>query len=344
MQEMGIDISKQKPKSVELFLKQEFDYIITVCDQAKESCPNFPGEAKKIHWSFQDPAIASGDEDEKMKVFRKIREQIAEKIKGFIKNLKGVLIVEELEGFLEKEINVLAREANSKLQINGKNFLSEIGELNQTKVTFAIAHVAGKEYKLPKASINIPKRFPRFCPGCPHGFVFNAVKKAAPEGTILGGDIGCYMLAGMPEYDMQDYLFSMGSSIGIGHGIKKMTGQKVIAFIGDSTFFHAGIPALINTVFNKSNPLIIISDNRTTAMTGHQTNPGLGRTGMGEITPEIKIEDIVAACGVKNLKVIDPINKDELEKTIKEFLDKDEVSVIVARRICIIVAKRQKNG
>lgn len=84
MQEIGVDISKQKSKSVELFLKQEFDYIITVCDQAKESCPNFPGETKKIHWSFKDPAIASGDEDEKMKVFRKVRDQIAEKIKGFI--------------------------------------------------------------------------------------------------------------------------------------------------------------------------------------------------------------------------------------------------------------------
>jgi len=263
-----------------------------------------------------------------------------ERIKGFIKNLKKVLIVEELEGFLEKEINVLAREANPKLQINGKNLLSEIGELNQIKVAFAIAHVAGKGYKIPKASPDIPKRFPRFCPGCPHTFVFNAVKKAAPEGTVFGGDIGCYMLAGMPAYNLQDYLFSMGSSIGIGHGIKKMTGQKVIAFIGDSTFFHAGIPALINTVFNKSNPLIIISDNRTTAMTGHQTNPGLGRTGMGEITPEIKIEDIVAACGVKNLKVIDPINQQELESTIQDFLNKDEVSVIVARRICIIAAKK----
>jgi indolepyruvate ferredoxin oxidoreductase alpha subunit len=269
-----------------------------------------------------------------------------ERIKGFIKNLKRVLIVEELEGFLEKEINVLAREVNPELQINGKNLLSEIGELNQTKVALALANITGKKLKIENSlkienwKLEIPKRFPRFCPGCPHAFVFNAVKKAAPEGTVFGGDIGCYMLAGMPAYNLQDYLFSMGSSIGIGHGIKKMTGQKVIAFIGDSTFFHAGIPALINTVFNKSNPLINISDNITTAMTGHQTNPGLGRTGMGEITPEIKIEDIVVACGVKNLRVIDPINQQELENAIQDFLNKDEVSVIVARRICIIAAKK----
>lgn len=263
-----------------------------------------------------------------------------EKIKDFISGLKKVLIVEELEGFLEKEVAVLARENNPKLQIYGKNLLPEIGELNQTKVGLALAGLAGKKFPVLNPVIKVPKRFPRFCLGCPHSFLFNAVKKVAPKGTIFGGDIGCYMLLGMPEYGMQDYLFSMGASIGIGHGIEKATNQKVIAFIGDGTFFHAGIPALINTVFNKSNPLIIVSDNRTTAMTGHQTNPGLGRTGMGEITPEIKIEDIARACGVKSLKVIDPINASELEAAIKDFLNKEEVSMIVVRRICIIAAKK----
>ncbi len=263
-----------------------------------------------------------------------------EKIKGFVSGLKKVLVVEELEGFLEKEVTVLAKEKNPRLQIYGKNLLPEIGELNQTKVGLALAEISGKKFPILNPVAQIPKRFPRFCLGCPHLFLFNAVKKVAPKGTIFGGDIGCYMLLGMPEYEMQDYLFSMGASIGIGHGVEKATNQKVIAFIGDGTFFHAGIPALINTVFNKSNPLIIVSDNRTTAMTGHQTNPGLGRTGMGEITPEIKIEDIVRACGVKNLKVIDPINSSELEVAIKDFLNKDEVSVIVARRICIIAAKK----
>jgi indolepyruvate ferredoxin oxidoreductase alpha subunit len=116
----------------------------------------------------------------------------------------------------------------------------------------------------------------------------------------------------------------------------------MIALIGDSTFFHAGIPALINTVFNKSNPLIIILDNRTTAMTGHQPHPGVGKTGMGEETEEIKIENIVSACGVKNLKVIDPQNFSEMVNTIKEFLEKNEVSVIVARRICALLASRIK--
>ena len=267
-----------------------------------------------------------------------------EKIRSFMKTLKKVLVVEELEGFLEKEIKAIAKEVNPKIKIFGKDLLPAVGELNQIKVALAVAKVAGKRFKVPEISLDIPKRFPRFCAGCPHLFVVSAIKKAAPENTIFGGDIGCYMLAGMPQYNLQDYLFSMGSSIGIGHGIRKSTNQRVIALIGDSTFFHAGIPALINTVFNKSNPLIIVMDNRTTAMTGHQPHPGIGKTGMGEETTEIKIEDIVSACGVKNLKVIDPINTAELEKTIKEFLKKDEASVIIARRICALLAKRENRN
>ena len=265
------------------------------------------------------------------------------KIKEFIRNLKKVLIVEELEPYLEKEVKVLAKEVNPKLKVFGKELLPEIRELGAEKVAFAIAKLTNRKYKAQKIiSLNLPKRFPRLCTGCPYWFVFSAVKKAAPKGTIFGGDIGCYMLAGFPPHNIQDYLFCMGSSIGIAHGIKKSTKQKIIAFIGDSTFFHAGIPALINAVFNKTNPLIIVMDNRITAMTGHQPNPGMGRTGMGEIGKEIKIEDIAKACGVENIKVIDPINIKEFQNTIKEFLDKKEVSIIIARRMCAYLAKKQK--
>lgn len=265
------------------------------------------------------------------------------KIKSFIKGFKKVLIVEELEPFLEKEIKVLAKEVNPKLQILGKDVLSEVRELNTEKIGTAVAKLSGKKYIVSKnLSLEVPKRFPRLCPDCPYWFIFSSIKKVAPKGTIFGGDIGCYMLAGFPPHNIQDYLLCMGSSIGIAHGIKKSSNQKLIALIGDSTFFHAGIPALINTVFNKSNPLIIVMDNRITAMTGHQTHPGVGETGMGEITKEIKIDEVVRACGVKNIKVIDPINIKEFQSAIKEFLNKKEVSVIVARRMCSYWAKRLK--
>ena len=254
------------------------------------------------------------------------------KVKKFIKKLKKVLIVEELEPYLEKEIAKFAKDANPKLQVFGKNFLPEVGELNPDIVTLVIAKVTNTKYKIAakREKIRISKRFPRLCSGCPYWLVFTAVKRALRESKIkrkdiiFGGDIGCYMLAGFSPIELQDYLSCMGSSIGIGHGLKKVTSQKLIAFIGDSTFFHAGIPPLINAVFNESDPLIIIMNNQTTAMTGHQPYPG----------KIIKIEEIVKACGVKNLKVIDPVNQKEMVKTIREFLKKKEVSVIVARRPC----------
>jgi len=136
-------------------------------------------------------------------------------------------------------------------------------------------------------------------------------------------------------------MFCMGASIGIGHGIKKASPkQKVITFMGDGTFFHSGVMGLINSVYNKSNPLMIVMDNRITAMTGHQTNPGMGKTIMGDDTQEIQIADVAKACGVKNIKVLDPINIKELEDTVKEFLEKEEISLIVCKRMCALLAKR----
>ena len=278
-----------------------------------------------------------------------------EKIKKFIKKLKKVLIVEELEPCLEREVERLAKNVNPKLQIFGKSHLPEVGELKPEDVILAIAQVVQKKIKVDFKShlkkfqgLPLEKRFPQLCtaefapPGCPYWLVFSAIKKVAPENTVFGGDIGCYMIAANPPHFIQDYLLCMGSSLGVAHGIKKSTNQKVIALIGDSTFFHSGIPALVNTVFNKSNPLIVILDNSTTAMTGHQPHPGMGKTGMGDKTEEIKIENIVRAIGVKHVKVIDPQNFEEMGNTIKEFLEKDEVSVIIAERICALLTKRLK--
>ena len=263
------------------------------------------------------------------------------KIKKFIKNLKKVLVVEELEPYLEKEVERLAKDVNPKLKVFGKNLLSEIGELKPEDVILAISKVSNKKLKFnfkthlrKLRNLRLMKRYPQLCPGCPYWLVFSAVKRVAPKGTIFGGEIGCYMLAAYPPHQLQDYLFCMGSSSGIAHGIKKTTNQKLIAFVGDSSFFHAGLPALINTVYNKSNPLIIIMDNQTTAMTGQQPHPGAPAENQ-----EIKIENIVKACGVKNVKTIDPINTKEFEKTVKNYLKKKEVSVIIARRACIYVKK-----
>ena len=292
------------------------------------------------------------------------------KIKNFIKPLKKVLIVEELEPFLEKETERLAKDVNCNLKVAGKELMSEVGELKPEIVTAAVAKFSNKKYKFqaPVLKLQVPKRLPVLCPGCPYWLVISAIKKTVDVNKVIfGGEIGCYMLFGNPPVNLQDYLFCMGSSVGIAHGIMKASSfvsastkaasfaevasatkaesadkkttedkRKLITFIGDSSFFHAGIPALINTVFNKSNPLLIILANQTTAMTGHQPHPS------APVTPDgIKIEPIVRACGVKYVKTIDQINQEEFSNTIKEFLDKDEVSVIIATNPCKFVAKKK---
>lgn len=257
------------------------------------------------------------------------------KIKTFIKGFKKVLVIEELEGYIEKEVIALAKDTNHKLEVYGKNVLPIIGELNSDLICLALAKILKVKHKLPKfTSSDIPRRFPRLCVACPYWFVFSAVKKLAPEGTIFGGDIGCYMIGAYPPHNLHDYMICMGSSTSIAHGIIKSGGQKVITFMGDSGFFHSGIPAIANAVYNKSNPLIIILENRITAMTGHQPNPDMGKTAMGEETPEINISEVVRALGVKNVLVAEPKNMQEFESAIKEFINKDEISVIVAKQIC----------
>jgi len=263
-------------------------------------------------------------------------------IANFLKGKTKVLVSEEMTPYIEKEVIRIAKDANPKVKIFGKDILPEIGELNSELICIALAKITGKKFKKFSTKIlTLPKRTARLCEGCPYWYILPTVKRIAPEGTIFGGDIGCNMMGALPPHSMYDYMFCMGSSIGISHGVKKSTNQKVISFMGDGTFFHSGIAGLINAVYNKSNPLMIVMDNRITAMTGHQTNPGMGKTIMGEDTQELQIADIAKACGVKNVKVLDPINIKELEDTVKEFLSKEEISLIVCKKVCALLARRQ---
>jgi len=161
---------------------------------------------------------------------------------------------------------------------------------------------------------------------------------------VFASDIGCYSLGVGPPHNAADILFCMGSSVGTAGGLAKVTDEPVIAFIGDSTFFHAGIPGLINAVHNGHRFLLIILDNRTTAMTGHQPHPG-STTGPAccDIT-SVSIEEIVKACGVKWLKVVDPYDVKGTVDAIKEGLAQTRVSVLIARRECALIAKRSKEG
>ena len=264
------------------------------------------------------------------------------KIREFIKGLKKVLVLEEMEPYLEKRVQRLAKDANCKLEIRGVDWRTQVGEMKPEIAAEMIAKFTGKKYTLPKFApkFELPARPPQLCPGCPYWLVFAAVKKAVDASKVVfGGDIGCYMIGALPPHELYDYMFCMGSSIGIAHGIKKAAAdQKVIAFIGDATFFHSGIEGLLNAVYNGSNPLIIIMNNDITAMTGHQPHPD----SVGAVHP-IPIENMVLACGVKpeNMKIIDQGRSEEFIAAVREFVEKPEVSVIIARRPCVFVAKKE---
>lgn len=197
--------------------------------------------------------------------------------------------------------------------------------------------------KLKGIKDNLPSRPPTLCPGCSHRATYFGVRRAAEElnisneNLIFSSDIGCYTLGVSPPYETTDYLLSMGSSIGDACGFSVATNQHIVSFIGDSTFFHGGIPPLINGVHNKHKFVVTILDNRTTAMTGGQPNPGLPIDGMGDQAPEISIEKIAKACGCEFVETINPMNLSKTIDTYKRALAHDGVSVIIAKYPCTLI-------
>jgi len=272
-------------------------------------------------------------------------------IKDFLKGCEKVLVVEEGEPIMEESIKAFAQEEKRVLPIAGKaeNLFSRLYEYDPAGVRKCVADF----FEVPrseKSSLDVsdvpelPQRPPNLCAGCSHRATFYAVKKAA-EGmdTICPNDIGCYTLGFLPPLSMGDFLICMGSSVGTACGFSKVTGKKVIGFIGDSTFFHSGIPGLINAVFNNHNFTLVILDNGTTAMTGHQPNPGvdmknLDKSGYGRVS----IEEVVRAVGVTHVDVIYPFNVKKSIETVKEALSVQGVSVIISREICTLYARSIK--
>ncbi len=272
-------------------------------------------------------------------------------IKNFLKDCKKALIVEEGEPYMEEAVKSYAQEAGLTLQIRGKgeDLLSRLYEFDPAMVRKCIEKYFGADYSPPAATDlsdvpELPQRPPNLCAGCSHRATFYAVKKAA-EGmeTIYPTDIGCYTLGFLPPLSMGDFLICMGSSVGTSCGFSKVTDKKVISFIGDSTFFHSGIPGLINAVFNNHNFTLVILDNDITAMTGHQPNPGVDMgnfnlSGYGRVV----IEDVVKALGVPHITVIRPYRIKKSIEAIKEALNFKGVSVIISKEMCTLYAKSLK--
>lgn len=274
-------------------------------------------------------------------------------VNNFLNGLDKVIIVEEVEPFIEKEVLVLIGQECAKIPVHGKldGTFPRIFEYHPDIVAESIAKIMNLSLPREKEitiDLKPPLRPPVLCPGCPHRSTIYSIKKAVKslkikdEDIIYSNDIGCYTLAMQPPYNMTDYCICMGSSIGIGSGMAKATKQKVVSLIGDSTFFHAGIPPLINAVHNRANIMVVVLDNRTTAMTGGQPNPGLPIDGWGEETPAVSIKELVKAAGAGYISVINPGNLAKATEIFKEGLQFQGVSVIISRSPCIMLKTKEK--
>lgn len=254
-------------------------------------------------------------------------------IEEFAQSVKKLYVVEEGDTYLEDQVRAMGIKVEKPLT----NL--RIGELNPDRVEQLACETTGRMCNIVKNDPmdDLPTRPPVLCPGCSHRGVFYALNRLK---AIVTGDIGCYSLGAFAPLSAMDTIVCMGAAIGNAHGMEKANQEgRVAAVIGDSTFFHSGITGLLNVVYNRGKSTVIVLDNRTTAMTGHQDNPGTGRTLMGEQTVETAIEDVARGVGVKRVRVIDPYNLEETYNVIKEELDADEPSVVVSKRPCVLGAK-----
>jgi len=259
-------------------------------------------------------------------------------IEKFINMVDRIVFVEENEPYLEENIK-----AHFLIQADGANIIPIEGELNPEIVRAAVHPGTTKEVEF--SEIKLPARPPALCPGCPHRGAFYCLSKIGGSST---GDIGCYTLGLMPPHNALETTVCMGAAIGVLSGIEKAVGRegvgKLVAAIGESTFVHSGITGLIDMVYNGNTGTVMIMDNSLTAMTGGQENPTTGRNLRGEPAPILDLEQIVKACGVKHVRVIDPHDLPEMEKALKEEIDREALSVIITRRPCIMCYKPKKKS
>jgi indolepyruvate ferredoxin oxidoreductase alpha subunit len=272
----------------------------------------------------------------------------------FLKSVPEVLVVEELEPFVEDGVKVIAKDSDIAVKIHGKDVLALAGELSTRQVAEALSKLTGTKPPIDFAEIDkireetaslLPLRPPTLCAGCPHrasAYAINIAVRRYQRETgiepIKTGDIGCYALAANPPLNADDVAICMGGAFGLANGFAHVIDAPVVAHLGDSTFFHSGIPPMINAVYNKANVTMVVMDNSTTGMTGFQPHPGAS----GDIALDIKIEDIARASGVKFVEVVDAFDLPRLIDVLEKALKYQGPSVIVARRLCNILDQREK--
>lgn len=255
-----------------------------------------------------------------------------EKIKEFASQVDTIYIIEENDPIIENRVRMLG------FDCHGKDIFPSYGELTSDILRKSIEGQMKPMIDHDK-SLVVP-RPPALCAGCPHRGFFHEL--SGKKDIVVVGDIGCYTLGVNDPYDSMDACFDMGSAFGVGHGAQSIFDmdekkeKRVVAVQGDSTFFHTGVNGLISTVYNKGNTINVILDNRITGMTGHQENPGSGYTLEGEITETLDIPALVKACGIKNIKTVDPNQLDGMGEALDWALSTDEPSVIITRYPCVL--------
>ena len=260
-------------------------------------------------------------------------------IADFASRVKRLIVVEELDPFFEENIRVMG------IPVEGKSIFPLVDEFSPEVVRKA-AHAAGLvgsppvEHALDKGAL--PMRPPVLCAGCGHRDVFYVLRKLK---LTVNSDIGCYALGVMPPLTATDTIGCMGASIGVATGMRRggLEGANV-AVIGDSTFFHAGMPALANAIYNETAFTTIVVDNRTTGMTGHQGNPGSGMTLHREMHPRVDIEAVVRGMGVEDVTTVDSRDLDDLEEAIRQAVKRNRPSVVIAKTPCVFVTSHAREA
>lgn len=256
-------------------------------------------------------------------------------IEEFASKVDTLYIVEELEPVIEEQVKSWG------IQCVGKDIFPLNGEYSANMLR---EKILGQELDLATPA-NAPVRPPILCPGCPHRATYNVLKKLHIHAS---GDIGCYTLGAAAPLSVVDTTLCMGGSISMLHGIEKAKGKDYVknwvAVIGDSTFMHTGINSLVNMVYNQATGTVIILDNSTTGMTGHQDNPATGKMLNGEATYQVDLVDLCHALGVKNVVVADPFDQAKFEEVVKEEVARDEVSVIISQSPCALLKSYTPKG
>ncbi len=252
------------------------------------------------------------------------------KIREFASQVKTLYVIEELEPFFENQMKAAG------IDVKGKELFTVQGEYS---VRLIKEKICGETCSPVQTGI-LPMRPPVLCPGCPHRavyYMFNKLKLTAM------GDIGCYTLGAGAPLSAIDTTLCMGASIGMAHGMEKARGEafarKLVSVIGDSTFMHSGITGLTNMVYNGATSTVLILDNSTTGMTGHQDHPATGKTAKGQSAPAVSIPKLVETLGVKNVRVVDPFDLLALEKALREETEREELSVVITERPCVLIDK-----